>query len=151
MSLRVLFSLGCLLALVTLARGGEPVPASGFKGVEIKTTKTSIYVGSVTMTMPAFVRTKDGFASTYKAKVFPYVFSNEAGTIAIAISEAALRQLQHGEPADFTGEAVNGHGEPRRIQGKATPTEGLSGKIKVRVFVSEKIQLIFNTHYRLVE
>ena len=35
--------------------------------------------------------------------------------------------------------------------GIATPADARSGKIKVRVFVSKRIELIFNTSYRFGE
>ena len=38
-------------------------------------------------------------------------------------------------------------GTERPVEGKATPTDARSGKIKVRVFVSKRIELIFNTTY----
>jgi hypothetical protein len=122
--------------------------------VIIAPTKTSIYIGTVAMTMTTFVRKNGTFESSYAAKVFPYFFANEKGTLAITFSDENLRKLERGEPVEFSGRAVNTDGEERRIEGKATPDEavaGLKGKIKVRVFVSKRIELIFNTSYRFGE
>ncbi len=116
--------------------------------VTIAPAKTSIYIGSVTMTMPAFQRTGVGFESSYTAKVFPYFFYNERGTLEIDFSNDQLARLKRGEHVEFSGAARNSAGEDRRIEGHATPADTETGKIKVRVFVSKKIELIFNTTYR---
>ena len=44
--------------------------------------------------------------------------------------------------------AVREDGAERRVEGKATPINRAAGKIKVRVFYSKRIELIFNTTYR---
>jgi len=80
--------------------------------------------------------------------VFPYFFYNERGTLSIDFTDEQLTRLDRGERVDFQGQARSESGELRRIEGHATPTDATSGKIKVRVFVTEKIELIFNTTYR---
>ena len=135
------------LGLVLTARGDE-APLSRFDRVDIATTKTSVYVGSVTMTMPTFTRKNGVYESTYAAKVFPYFFYNEKGKLLIEVSDETLRKLERGEPVEFQGRGVRESGGERRVEGKATPTDATSGKIKVRVFVSKRIELIFNTTYR---
>jgi len=138
------------LALACAARA-EEVTLAPFARVEIETAKTSIYVGSVTMTMPTFTRKGASYESTYAAKVFPYFFYNEKGTLTIAFPDEDLRRLARGETVAFTGHGRSSDGEERRIEGRAVPTDAQSGKIKVRVFVSKKIELIFNTTYRFKE
>ena len=143
----------CALSLA-LGLGAAEAPLSNFDRVTIAPTRTSIYIGTVAMTMPTFVRQSGTYESSYAAKVFPYFFSNERGTLAIALPDESLRKLERGEPVEFSGRAVNTAGEERRIEGKATPDEsagGLKGKIKVRVFVSKRIELIFNTSYQFGE
>lgn len=129
------------------ARAAEPDPAR-HDAVLIAPTKTSIYIGSVSMTMPTFTRKDGTYTSTYSAKVFPYFFYNEHGTLAIDVSDDMLRRLDQGEVVEFHGRGLSSDGEERRIEGKATPADATTGKIKVRVFVSKRIQLIFNTTYR---
>lgn len=116
--------------------------------VEIAPTKTSIYIGRISMTMPAFVREQGRYASTYVARVFPYFFLGEEGRLTIDVSDESLHALARGERIEFRGVAHNTQGEARRVEGAATPADAASGKIKVRVFVSKRIQLIFNTTYR---
>jgi hypothetical protein len=144
---RLLIALAGALALVAPARAAAALPGR-YDQVEIAPTKTSIYIGSVSMTMPAFTRRPGGYASTYVARVFPYFFYNERGRLEIDVSDDQLRQLARGETIHFQGRGVNEDGEERHIEGRAVPKDATSGAIKVRVFVTKKIQLIFNTTYR---
>lgn len=138
--------------LLTLAasklRAAEPLPVR-FNRVEIKPTTSSLYIATVTMTMPPFVRQNAVFASTYSARVFPYFFWSESGRIWIEVPEDKLRKVEKGEAVDFTGHGVNESGEPRRIEGRAVPTGPAEGKIRVRVFISRRIYLTFDTTYLL--
>ena len=150
---RALFLLAGFAALVSArARAAAPAPAapSNYDRVEVAPAKTSIYIGTVAMTMPAFERHGERYDTTYTAKVFPYFFYNEKGTLSVDISAAQLRALARGEPIEFTGRAVRDDGAERRVEGKATPADAASGKLKVRVFVSKRVELIFNTTYRFV-
>lgn len=136
------------------AAGESAVPLAHFNRVAIEPTKTSIYIGTVSLAMPAFSRENGAYTSSYVAKVFPYFFYNEQGTLTIKLPDDGLRNLAKGEVVEFSGRALNSAGEERRVEGKATPTQGtagMSGKIKVRVFVSKRVELIFNTTYRFEE
>ena len=132
-----------------IAQGAEDTALKRYDWVEVAPTKTSIYVGSVSMTLTPFARQNGIYHSSYVAKVFPYFFWGEQGWIAIELSDDALRQLAQGEVVPFKGHGVSDDGEERHIEGRAVPTDANSGKIKVRVFVSKRIQLIFNTTYRI--
>jgi len=135
------------LALISTLQSAE-VPRAGFDHVEVAPAKTSLYLGSATLTLPAFSRHGGHYTSTYAAKVFPYFFYNETGHLQIEISDEALQRLAQGEPIDFQGRAERADGAPRRVSGRATPLDPHSGKIKVRVTYSPRIELIFNTTYR---
>jgi hypothetical protein len=137
-------------AVAPSALRAEAAALEIFQRVEVAPTKTSIYVGSVSMTMPVFTRTAGVYHTTYAAKVFPYFFSNENGRLSVDIGDELLRKLERGEPIEFKGRAVNEAGEERRVEGKAVPLSPTEGKIKVRVFVSKRIELIFNTTYRFL-
>lgn len=147
MSFRRLAAFCALLFSAALASAAEN-DLSVYARVDIAPTKTSIYIGSVSMTMPTFVRENGTYSATYAAKVFPYFFYNEKGTLSIDVPDEALRRLERGEPIEFEGRGVNADGEARRVAGRAVPTDAHRGEIKVRVFVSQRIQLIFNTTYR---
>ena len=145
-----LFFLGFLLAVFSPALRAEEIPLTRYTTVSVEPAKTSIYIGSVTLTMPVFTRQGITYSTTYAARVFPYFFYNEKGSLSIDVPDEDLRKLERGETIEFKGRAKTTGGEDRRVEGRAQPTDATSGKIKVRVFVSQKIQLIFNTTYRFV-
>ena len=57
------------------------------------------------MTMPTLQRTGARYESSYVAKVFPYFFYNERGTLGIEFSDEQLARLEKGERVEFKGEA----------------------------------------------
>jgi len=133
------------------ASAKEPATASGhFSEVTVEPSDTSIYVGSVNLSMQPFARRDSVYRSEYVIKVFPFFFYNERGDIAIEVSDDQLRQLERGEEVSFIGHASNRKGKARGVEGRATPAAAGAdhGKIKVRVRVSKHIELIFNTAYR---
>src|SRR5215212_3576751 len=133
-----------LCAVVMMAMCGAAEQAlTAFSRVDVAPTRTSIYLGSVSMTMPSFSRAGQTYDSTYEAKVFPFFFYNEEGRMSVDISDEALRKLERGEAIEFKGIATRSDGAERRVEGKATPADANSGKLKVRVFYSKRIELIF--------
>ena len=144
--------LGALFLTAGLAAGlAAPVSAGGrYSEVTVAPTETSVYLARVSMTMPPFTRHGGVYTADYTAKVFPFFFFNEQGTLSIEISDEQLQHLERGEAVEFTGHAGNRHGAARRVTGRAVPDAvgGDRGKIKVRVWVSKNIELVFNTGYR---
>jgi hypothetical protein len=137
-----------LLLLAVLAVLGSP--ASGRATgplVAVAPARTSIYLGTVSISMPPFRREGETYHSTYTTRVFPFFFYNEHGALSIDLPDAELARLAAGETIEFSGRAANSAGEPRRIAGRAVPTSPGEGRIKVRVFVTPRIELIFNTTY----
>jgi hypothetical protein len=154
---RTIHGLVLVAAVSALAMAEEaPVPPPGaaplggrYAQVTVEPTKTSIYIGSVSLTMPPFARRAGLYTADYRAKVFPFFFYSERGGISIEFSDENLRRLMEGETVYFKGYANNSSGAGRRIEGRAIPEKPGAdhGKIKVRVWVG-KIELIFNTVYR---
>lgn len=103
------------------------------------------------MTMPTFERKGGAFVAAYTAKVFPFAFYNEKGVLSVDVSDDQLARLARGETIEFTGRAERTDGAERKVSGKATPADATSGKLKVRVTVSKRVELIFNTTYRFRE
>jgi hypothetical protein len=136
-----------LLALLPAVRAQDAL-ASRYAAVTIEPSHTSIYIGNVALTMPTLAREGGTYASTYSARVFPFFFYSEQGKLWIDFSDEELARLDRGETVDFTGHALADDGSERRIEGRATRLDAAGGKIKVRVFVSKRIELIFNTTYR---
>ncbi len=139
--------LSLILALALPCPAAEPK----HNRVEVEPAKTSIYVGNVTLTMTPFVREGGTYAADYKAKVVPFFFYNEQGKLWIDFSDEQLERLGKlapGERVVFSGRAKTTKGEDRRVEGYAERADDNGGKIKVRVFVTKTIELIFNTTYR---
>jgi hypothetical protein len=119
--------------------------------VTVETSSTSIYIGKVTLNVGTLTR-KDGYLTgDYKAKVFPYWFMSEHGTFRLKASDEDFARIAKGEVVEFVGDAQNSDKEVRKITGRATPVDATHGKFKVRIFVTEKIQLIFNSTYKFGE
>jgi hypothetical protein len=155
--LRALLLFSAVLVVVTPGRATDaadalppaaPVDAARYRRVEIAPARTSIYVGFVSMTVPIMVRTGTTYSASYTARVVPYFFYSEKGRLYVDVTDAQLAELAHGNTIEFTGRGVRDDGAERRVTGKASPIDGDSGKIKVRVLVSKHIELIFNTTYR---
>ena len=134
--------------LVLILGGTSLLRASGTDKITVETSSTSIYIGKVTLLVAPLVRQSGIYTGDYKAKVFPYFFMNEHGSFRLAVSDEDLARVAKGETVEFKGQAENSGHEERKITGHATPDEAAHGKIKIRIFVTEKIQLIFNTTYR---
>ena len=137
-----LLALGAFAADESLAR---------YDRVAVDPAKTSIYIGSVTMSFTPATRKAGVYEAEYAAKVFPYFFMGEKGKLALDAPDEALRRLARGETVQFTGRGVSTDGSERRFEGEATPSDAASGKLKIRVFVSPRIKLIFNTTYQFIE
>jgi len=135
-----------LLCSAALLRADLPRPPS--PRVLVAPMKTSIYVGSVTLTTTDFLQADESFSANYEAKVRPWFFWGETGRITIRLPVTELTRLALGQPVEFTGEAANRKGKPRTVTGRAQPATGTGGKIKVRI-LADGIELIFNGTYQL--
>lgn len=140
----------CLLLLwgaVSALRADTSQAIGEWDSVTVPPVKTSIYVGSVTLTTGVFQREGDRFSTTYEAKVWPWFFWSESGRITITLPPAELERLTRGERVEFTGEAINHKNKPRHVAGHAERADAATGKIKVRIGVDDT-ELIFNSTYR---
>ena len=133
----------CLLAALSV-----PAAEPTFTRASVPAMKTSIYVGSVTLTTGTFERSGDKWTTTYNAKVFPWFPWSEHGDITITVTDADLARLAKGETVELTGDAQNHKKKPRKVTGRAQPANDRSGKIKVRIHVDD-VELIFNGTYEL--
>jgi len=141
-----LWSTVCVLPAETIA-----APAgTQWNHITVEPMKTSIYVGSVRLNTGVFERNGENFSTTYDARVVPWFFWNENGTITLTLTEAEWAKLAKGERTEFKGEASNEKRKPRHVTGWAQPADRTSGKIKVRV-LADGIELIFNGRYQLTE
>jgi len=137
---------------ISLAAAEAVAPAptlTTWDHIKVAPMKTSIYVGSVTLTTGVFERQGSALTTTYDAKVFPWFFWGENGTITIALTDTGLAALARGETAEFTGDATNQKNKPRKVTGRAQPTDANSGKIKVRI-MADGVELVFNSTYQFL-
>jgi hypothetical protein len=137
-----------LLSVAMLCAGAGEQPIARYDRVTIEPAKTFAYLATVSIAMSTFTRTNGIYQASYTAKVVPFFFYNDTGKLFIDLSDEQLRTLERGEPVEFTGRGVTEDGAERRVAAKATPVDAVSGKLKVRVFYSKRIELIFNTTYR---
>lgn len=137
-----------LLSLAVLAALPARAAEAAWTRATVPAMKTSIYVGSVTLSTGAFERSGDQWTTTYNAKVFPWFPWSEHGAITITVTDADLARLAKGETVEFTGDAKNHKGKPRKVTGRAQPANDHAGRIKVRIHVDD-VELIFNGTYEL--
>lgn len=119
--------------------------------IQVPAMKTSIYVGTVTLTPAVFTRaddTGDTWAATYAVKVRPWFFWSETGRITLHVAAADWARLAQGEVVDFTGEAANERGRPRHVTGRAEPAGPASGRLTVRI-TADGVTLVFHGTYGL--
>jgi hypothetical protein len=145
-TLRPILLLALLIAPAGRAAAGEPA-LDRYAVVEVAPVSTFIYLASVRLDVPRFVRTGGTYASTYAAHIIPYYFWDEHGRLEIEVSDAALLQFSRGAPFSFTGHAIRSDGVRRRIAGRVTPGDAANGKITVRLYVSRHLSLNFETTY----
>jgi hypothetical protein len=131
-----------------LAAADDPA-LSRFSVVNADPVSTFIYVGTVNLSATPFLRAGSEYRARYTAKVFPFYFSNESGTMAVTVTEAALRRLAAGQPIAFSGTATRADGAVRTVEGTAAPTGPAGGRLKVKIQVTKKITLVFDTSYHL--
>jgi len=119
-----------------------------FGKVAIDPAAANLYIATVSMAFQPFIRHKAEYSSTYVARVFPF-FYTERGRISIVIPDDLLHRVDRGEPVDFVGRALSDSGDSRKVEGHAVPTGPMRGKIRVRVFISRRLSLSYDTTYEL--
>jgi hypothetical protein len=118
----------------------------------VDTSSMSIAGGKATLTIGPLQRVRGGYSGEYRVSVFPYVFKNEKGKLAITASDEDVVKLEQGKSISITGTAttIGKTGKTRRIDAIATPADGTRGKLKLW-FVSEDRKMIFEPSYRFAD
>jgi hypothetical protein len=138
-----------LLFLLSAASGLRSTEMGDAYGkITVPDCKTSIYIGRVTMHMSEFLRKGDAYEARYEARVFPFFFASEHGTLRIEVNADQLMRLKKGELVSFTGSASNSDGQTRKVEGTAKASALLEGTLKIKVYVSRSIKLSFPASYR---
>jgi len=135
-----------LAAAASMPAAGDPM--AKFSTVAIYPASANLFIATVSMAFEPFARHGPEYSSTYVARVFPF-FYTEKGRIWIVIPDDLLRRVDRGEAVDFVGHALNDSGDSRKVEGHAVPTGPMTGRIRVRVFISRRLSLNYDTTYEL--
>jgi hypothetical protein len=155
MSFRLLMIIGPVLCIPLFVRSAttrsdpvrDPEPAYT-RIVEVEPSRAKgVPAVRIILSTDPMQRTEFGYESTYSVKVVPFFFFNETGSIRIDLAPGAMELLGAGQVISFTGEAVNQNNARRLVEGRSTPTDAKSGRIRLVVKVYG-IELIFKTTYR---
>jgi hypothetical protein len=147
---RFLLLAGGLLGAAGAAAAAAVAPApEPSVTAEIAPASTSIYIGTVKLTVSPMTRQGNAYCSTYTAKVFPYFFYSETGQFRMEVSDADLFRLASGQAIDVVGDALRSDGVDRPVRAHAVPSSLADGQVKVRVVISPRLTLIFHTTYHL--
>ncbi len=118
--------------------------------VWVAPVQTSFYLGRVALSAGAFRREAGGYSASYAAKVFPYYFWSETRDSADrAPRRGAAAAWRRAPWSPFTGKATRADGRERWVEGRVAATGPDGGTIKVRLHVSRRLVLVFDTTYRL--
>jgi hypothetical protein len=147
LKLLLLLALGAMASLPAAEPAAAP---TNWDRVSVAPMKTSIYVGSVTLTTEPFVRSGSTLSTSYTAKVWPWFFWGETGRITITLTDANLASMARSETTEFKGEAFNHKNKPRTVTGRTQPADAVSGKFKIRI-LADGYELVFNGNYRFGE
>jgi hypothetical protein len=108
--------------------------------------------GKATLTIGPLHRADGIYSGDYRIKVFPYVFENEKGRLAIVVSNESLAAINQGKVTAVIGTATtNGKGGlSRHIDAITTPININSGTLKLW-FMAGKRKMIFEPAYHVAE
>jgi hypothetical protein len=140
-----------LLCILPGARADETADPglARFQTIAVAPVETFVYLGRVALAAAPFQRAGGAFCARYTAKVIPFFFYNEEGTLSIDLADEALRRLVGGATVTFAGTAIREDGRKRLVEGYATATGPDGGTLKVRLHVNRRVVLVFDTTYLL--
>jgi hypothetical protein len=152
-SARAVLAIGPLLASIGVQAGpdvGNGVPIDS-RTLVVETSSMPVGGGKATLTIGALQRVATGYSGDYEINVFPYIFKNEKGKLAIVVSEEARAKFNQGKSAAITGTATtNGKkGETRRIDATVTPADADHGTLKLW-FAADERTMTFMPAYHFV-
>jgi hypothetical protein len=118
----------------------------------IDPSSMSVGGGKATLIIGPLRRMDGIYWGDYKVKVFPYVFENEKGRLAIIVSDESLAGINQGKATAITGTATTSGkgGLSRHIDAVATPIDINSGMLKLW-FVAGNRKMIFEPAYHVAK
>jgi hypothetical protein len=113
----------------------------------IDRSSMGVMAGKATLTVGPLERTNGVYRGDYKFTVFPWIQSNEKGTLAIFVSDKSLAEAARGMVVTNSGMATtSGDGVRRLIVAIARPIDKDHGTLKL-TFMAGKWKMIFMTAY----
>jgi hypothetical protein len=108
--------------------------------------------GRATLIIGTLQRADGVYTGDYQIKVFPYVFENERGRLAIVVSDESLAGINQGKVVAIIGTATTTGkgGLSRHIDATATPVDLNHGTLKLW-FMAGKREMTFEPAYHLAE
>jgi hypothetical protein len=139
------------IAIVTEASAlANSAPAN--QTLMIDPSSMSVGGGKATLIIGPLRRKGGIYSGDYKVKVFPYVFENEKGRLAIVVSDESLAGINQGKVTVITGTATTSGkgGLSRHIDAVATPIDINSGTLKLW-FMAGNRKMIFEPAYHVAK
>jgi hypothetical protein len=108
--------------------------------------------GKATLIIGPLQRADGVYMGDYQIKVFPYVFENEKGRLAIVVSDESLAGINQGKVVAIIGTAATSGkgGASRHIDATATPVDRDRGTLRLW-FMAGNRKMIFEPAYHLAE
>jgi hypothetical protein len=127
-------------------------PAPAGQTLIIDPSSMPVGGGKATLIIGPLRRVNGVYTGDYKIKIFPYVFENEKGRLAIVVSDESLAGINQRKVTAVIGTATtNGKGGlSRHIDATTTPININSGTRKLW-FMAGKGKMIFVAAYRVAE
>ena len=118
----------------------------------IDPSSMSVGGGKATLIIGALQRADGVYSGDYQIKVFPYVFENERGRLAIVVSDESLAGINQGKVVAIIGTATTSGkgGRSRHIDATVTPVDINRGILNLW-FMAENRKMIFKPTYHLAE
>jgi hypothetical protein len=118
----------------------------------IDPSSMSVGGGKATLIIGALHRADGVYSGDYQIKVFPYVFENEKGRLAIVVSDESLAGISQGKVVAIIGTATTSGkgGRSRHVDATATPVDINRGTLNLW-FMAENRKMIFKPAYHLSE
>ncbi len=126
----------------------KDTPASPWNSVVVSKMRTATPFGIVTLTPSRFVRQGAEWRATYSARVWPWAFKSEAGTLVLPATPNQLAQLQSGTTTQFSVRAANQDGAERRATCTVKPSTADHGQLTLKLSV-DGWTLKLRGHYQL--
>jgi hypothetical protein len=121
--------------------------SAGTRKLFIDPSSASVALWKASLIVSPLTHRDGNYVGDYQLKVRPYFFKSEKGSLLLAASGDAVRNLQTGTAINFTGQAVTHRdGRTHIVLGRATPSSRDRGSVTFSI-VTDDARIVFNTSY----